>query len=97
MCLLTPSYLSATQPRHGAAEPGRLSLARARARLLGRCHPRDLTPSPARGHAQDDEYLGHADAPVGIIDEKEALRKGDGPLAHQVGEGKDIMSILRKS
>ena len=32
-----------------------------------------------------------------IIDEKkEALRKGDGPLTYQVGEGKDIMSILRK-
>ena len=31
-----------------------------------------------------------------IIDEKkDALSKGDEALAHQVGEGKDIMSILR--
>ena len=33
-----------------------------------------------------------------IIDEKkDALSKGDEALAHQVGEGKDIMSILRTS
>ena len=33
-----------------------------------------------------------------IIDEKKAaLSKGDEAFAHQVGEGKDIMSILRTS
>ena len=31
------------------------------------------------------------------LDKKEALLKGDEELKHQVGQGKDIMSVLRES
>ncbi len=56
----------------------------------------DILPIPSLQRVKDITYIMDAQSKVILDAKKAALSKGEEAVARQVGEGKDIMSILRR-
>lgn len=56
----------------------------------------ELIPNPSIKRMVEITDIFHARSMLIFNEKKEALARGDDALKHQIGEGRDIMSILRE-
>ena len=57
----------------------------------------DMLPSPRIQRVKDITDKAHSGCRRIFEEKKAALKRGDQEMLHTVGEGKDVMSVLRES